>query len=196
VPRGAFLTLLKFNVNGWATGLSKMSFDELNWWVNIFGGNRTELMKAIADGAKRKRFIGFDDNSSYIGEPVTIAASLASASPIIVKVTNVLKKAEGIHNKIEKVTGNKTAQLIKKGAEDFKKITGKSVSDVIFKKNAGKTSTSTSLEPTDFKVPTDAEANKVADAIINKKFTTPNTNKSKLLLPIGIGLGLLIFLRR
>jgi len=196
VPRGAFLTLLKFNVNGWATGLSKMSFDELKWWVNVFGGNRTELMKAIANGAKRKRFIGFDDDSSYIGEPVTISAALASASPIILKVSNVLKKAEGIHNKIEKVTGNKTAQLIKKGAEDFKKITGKSVSDVIFKKNAGKTSTSTSLEPTDFKVPTDAEANKVADAIINKTFTTPNTNKSKLLLPIGIGLGLLMFLRR
>ncbi len=196
IPRGAFLALLKFNVHGWATGLSKMSYNELSWWVDWFGGNRTELMNAIADGAKRKRILGDDDDGSYIGEPVTIAASLASATPIIAKITDVLMKAEKIHNDVEKVTGSKTAQAIKKGAEDFKKITGKSVSDVIFKKDAGKTSTSNALQPTDFKVPTDAEANKVADAIINKTYTTPSTNRSGYLLPLGIGVGLLILLNK
>lgn len=194
VPRNAFLLLLRLNVHGWATGLSKMSFDELKWWVDWFGGNRTDLMNAISVGAKKKRILGYDDG--YIGvEPVSVSAAIASATPIISKVMNVLKKAEKIHNDIEKITGSKTAEAIKKGADDFKKITGKSVSDVIFKKDQGKTASATELKVTDFSVPTDAEAKKVADAIVNKSYTTPNVNGSKLLLPIGIGLALLIALK-
>jgi hypothetical protein len=91
IPRNAFILLLRFNVKGWATGLKNQTFDQLNWWTK-WGGDRTVLMNAIREGAKNKRILGIDENEVLIpsmvggiGEAVTIASALATATPIIVK---------------------------------------------------------------------------------------------------------------
>lgn len=185
IPRNAFLVLLRFNVHGWATGLSKMNWNDLKWWMQI-GGNRTDLQNAIKAGASKKRILGIDDNDALvgIGEPVTVAAALASAAPIIVKVSDVLKKAENISKQVEGVTStvSKTADAVKKADSGFKALTGKSVQDVIFKKDAGKTGDKNQLSTTDFRTPTDAEANAVAAAAVNN-----TTDNKKLLLIGGVG---------
>jgi hypothetical protein len=189
IPRTAFLTLLRFNVNGWASGLSKMTANDLKFWQQI-GGNRTDLMKAIAEGAKRKRILGLEDNDTMvgIGEPVTIGGSLASAAPIILKIKTLLAKAELISKKAEGIrsTVSKTTDAVKKADAGFKAITGKSVTDVVFKKNAGETGTQNNLTTADVKPVSDKDANAVASAIVN----APTRGLNKNLLYIG-GAGLL-----
>jgi hypothetical protein len=194
IPRAAFMTLLRFNVNGWATGLSKMTANDLKFWMQI-GGNRTDLMKAIAEGAKRKRILGLEDADTMvgIGEPVTIAGALASAAPIIIKVKTLLDKAEKISKTTEGITSSvsKTADAVKKADAGFKAITGKSVSDVVFKKNTGETGTQNNLTSDDVKPVSDKDANAVASAIVN----APKKGLNKNLLIIGgVGIAAAVFL--
>lgn len=194
IPRAAFMTLLRFNVNGWATGLSKMTANDLKFWMQI-GGNRTDLMKAIAEGAKRKRILGLEDADTMvgIGEPVTIAGALASAAPIIIKVKTLLDKAEKISKATEGITStvSKTADAVKKADAGFKAITGKSVTDVVFKKNTGETGTQNNLTSADVKPVTDKDANAVASAIVNAPAKGLNKN---LLIIGGVGLAAAVFL--
>lgn len=200
IPRNAFLLLVRFNVHGWATGLNKMDWNQLSWWKDWFGGNRTDLQNAIKAGAKNKRILGvsdgdviYPDQVGFIGEPTTVAAALASAAPIIAKVSDVLSKAEKISNTVEKVstTADKTKQAVVKANAGFKSITGKSIDEVIFKKDAGKAGNKNSIDQTDFSTPTDAEANKVAEALVN-----PKQGKSNLPLILGAGALAAILLTR
>jgi hypothetical protein len=193
LPRNAFLLLIKFNVHGWATGMQKLSWDELKWWANI-GGDRTLLQKAIKEGATKKRILGLNDNDvlspsmvNSIGEVVTVAGSLATAAPIIAKLTTVLEKAEKISNAVENIKGkvSKTKDAIDKGKAGFKALTGKDVSDVVFKKDAGKTTTKNMLDKNDLLPTSDADADRIAKALVDKK---PMSNN---LLLIGGGAALL-----
>ena len=172
VPRNAFLLLLNFNVNGWATGLKNRNFDQLSWWKDL-GGDRTKLMESIKNGAKKKRILGINDNDvlSGIGEPVTIASALATATPIIVKVKTLLAEAEAAANKAEGLKNKalNTKKSIETAANGFKQLTGGlNPQDVIFNKDSGKEGSQNSLKPSDFKKPSDKQANDVAAAIVNK----------------------------
>ena len=178
IPRNAFLLLIKFNVKGWATGLKNSTFDDLAWWKDWFGGNRTDFMKAIQEGAKNKRILGFNDMDvldpklvGMIGEPVTIASSLASASPILLKVSNFLEKAQKVADKVEGIATkvNDTKNTIKNAQATFEQTTGIPITNLIFKKEEGKTGTANSLSETDFQKPTDAEAKKVAAAFVKQE---------------------------
>lgn len=186
-PRAAFLTLLRFNVHGWATGLSKMNFDELKFWKQM-GGNRTELQKAIKAGASKKRILGLDSQDTMvgIGEPVTIATALTTSAPIILKVQSLLDKAEKISKSTEGITSavSKTADSVKKADAGFKAVTGKSVTDVIYKKNAGKSGNKNSFSSGDITTVSDKDANAVANSLVN----APGTGmQNKLLLIGGVG---------
>jgi hypothetical protein len=187
--RGAFLTLILFNVHGWATGLSKMSMDQLKFWKSL-GGDRTKLMDAIKKGAKRKRILGLDneDMMSGIGEPVTIAGALTGAAPIIIKIQSLLDKAEKISKATEGITStvSKTADAVKKADAGFKALTGKSVSDVIFKKQDGVESDKNSLSASDITPVSEKDANAIANTMINP----PSKGIDKKFLYIG-GAGLL-----
>ncbi len=172
IPRNAFLLLLNFNVNGWATGLKNRNFDQLGWWKDL-GGDRTKLMESIKNGAKKKRILGINDNDvlSGIGEPVTIASALATATPIIVKVKTLLAEAEAAANKAEGLKNKalNTKKSIETAANGFKQLTGGlNPQDVIFNKDSGKEGTQNSLKSSDFKKPSDKQANDVAAAIVNK----------------------------
>lgn len=190
IPRNAFLLLLRFNVHGWATGLSKMNFDQLKWWKD-FGGNRTDLQKAIKEGASKKRILGIDDadilyDENSIGvEPTTTAAALASATPIIVKVSSVLAEAEKISNQVEKISSpvNKTLQAVNTAKQGFEKVTGKKVEDIIFRKEEGKTAQGNNISQNDLARPTDSEALKIAN-FANKT----GLDTKKIMLIGGAGL--------
>ena len=194
IPRNAFLLLVRFNVHGWATGLQKMSWDRLKWWADWFGGNRTDLQNAINLGAKNKRILGLNYNDYLVPEsvgmigvePVTVTTALASATPIIVKVSSLLKEAEKISDAALKIKTNvdKTTDAIKKGDAAFKALTGKSASDIIFKKDAGKEAGTSQLNQSDFSTPSDAEALNVAKGLLKDSPAKP-MNKTLL---IGGGL--------
>jgi len=190
IPRNAFLLLIKFNVNGWASGLKNKTMNELAWWAD-FGGDRSKLVETIREGAKNKRIFGFDENNimypsavGSIGEPVTISAALASATPIIIKVTDLLNAAEKAAAKAEglvekgKGLADKGQGLLNKGksafnlaeqaAANFKQTTGIDVKNVIFKKDTGITGDRNAITAQDAKPTTPEDAKRVANAIVQK----------------------------
>jgi hypothetical protein len=178
IPRNAFLLLIKFNVHGWATGLQNSTFDQLAWWKDWFGGDRGKFMEAIKQGAKQKRILGFDDMTvldpksvGMIGEPVTIASTLASASPILLKVSSFLDKAQKIADKVEGVTSkvDATKNTIQNAVSKFEQTTGLPITNVIWKKQEGQTGATNSLNESDFKRPTDEEAKKIASAFVKQE---------------------------
>lgn len=177
-PRNAFLALVKLNVTGLATSLKSLMDKKgpsgLQFW-DTFGGDVKSLQKAIQDGATKKRIMGpveenaafnevyggYSGDGVYIGEPVTIAASLASAAPILLKLKDILAKAGIKPDDVKKV-----ADAAKKASTDFQKITGKSISDVVFKKDAGKTTNKIAVSSNDL-APLDTEtATKVVSAAV------------------------------
>jgi hypothetical protein len=212
--RNAFLLLLRFNVKGWATGLKDKNMDQLAWWANDFGGDRSKLVDAIRDGSKKSRVFGFDYNDVIypsmiggIGEPVTISSSLAAATPILLKVTALLaaaekvaEKAEGLVDKGKKIVdkGKDTVATVKDAADSFKQTTGLDVGNVLFKKEAGVTGDRNSYRKEDLKPPTPAEAKRVADALVQRASgVNPNKLDTKTMLLIGGGaLALLLILKK
>jgi hypothetical protein len=202
IPRNAFLLLLRFNVRGWATGLQNKTFDQLSWWVNDWGGNRTELMAAIKKGAKEARILGFnDDDILYpsmvggIGEPVSISAALATATPIIVKIQGLLDSAQKVADKVNNVSEKTTSivNTVNQAKKGFEAATGRKIEDVLWKKDTGQTGNKNALTTNDLKPLTDQEAKKVGDGLAAKAFGTSKGIDTKTMILIG-GAGLAAFL--
>jgi len=208
VPRNAFLLLVRGNVKGWATGLQKATFDDLAWWRDWFGGDRTQLINAIKDGAKRKRIMGIGENDvlnpsdlGFIGEPVSIASALASATPILLKVSSFLDKAQKVADKVEGVTSkiNDTANTIKNAQATFEQTTGIPLSNIIYKKQGGVTGSKNQLDASDLQKTSDEDAKKVASALtktIGKKSGKIQSGIDNKMLLIGGGIavaGLIYF---
>jgi hypothetical protein len=176
-PRAAFLALMDLNFTGMATDFKKIiaekGIDGISWWVD-FGGDRTAFTKAVENGASRKAILsGVDEERAaydeiykgYSGDGVevgaVVATTAATAAPILIKAADVIKKL-----KAAGVDPAKLANQAKQAANTFKDITGKSVSDVIFKKEAGLTSTKTEIKPSDLSAVDTATATKVATAAV------------------------------
>lgn len=176
--RAAFMGLVALNVRGLATDLKKV-FDKkgregFQWWADM-GGNRDTLLDTVKSGAGKKRILGVKEEESawnevyggysgdgvYIGEPVTIAASLAAASPILIKVAQVIKAAGLGAESIQKIT-----DTANKAKADFKQITGKDLGDVIFKKEAGVESKKLQYKSSDLSPVSESDATKVATAAL------------------------------
>jgi hypothetical protein len=204
LPRNAFLVLLRFNVHGWATGLKGRDWNQLAWWVNDFGGNRTDLMDAINAGAKNSRILGFDYNDviypkmlGSIGEPVTIASALATATPIIIKVSSLLDSAQKVADKVDNLGKKATsiAQTVTDAKDGFQKATGVNVSDLIWKKDAGTTGSKNSISTDDLKPTSPSDAKKISDAL-SKSGTTTKLDTKTMLLIGGGALALLLILKK
>lgn len=176
--RAAFTGLVLLNVRGLATDLKKV-FDKkgregFQWWADM-GGNRDSLIAEVKKGAAKKRIMGVKEEEAafqevyggysgdgvYIGEPVTVASALAAAAPILIKVTDVIKKAGiGVEN-AEKLT-----KTVTEAKNNFKQITGKDVTDVIFKKEAGVETKKLQYKSSDLEPTSQATAEKVATAAL------------------------------
>lgn len=205
IPRNAFLVLLRFNVHGWATGLSKMDYGQLGWWATDWGGNRTDLVNAIKDGAKNKRILGFDYNDVIypkmvggIGEPVTIASALATAAPLIIKAQSYLAQAQKISDTVEKVTTKAGAIIdtVNAAKTGFEKLTGVKISNVLFKKEAGQTGDKNSLSTDDVKATTAEDAKRVGDAVVKNATGGFKVDTKTMLMIGGAGLALLLILKK
>jgi hypothetical protein len=176
-PRAAFLGLMELNFSGMATDFQKIIAEKgdagISWWKDL-GGDRTAFTKAVENGYKRKAILsGVDEErdayneiyKGYSGDGVqvgvVVATTAATAAPILLKAADVIKKLKAAGVDPEKLLGQ-----AKKAAETFKDVTGKKLSDVIFKKEAGLTSTKTEIAPSDFSEVDTETANKVATAAV------------------------------
>lgn len=175
VPRNAFLELVVLNFNGIATDFKKIIDEKgdegIKWWVDL-GGDRSAFTKAIEKGAGKKSifgiqeeeasareiFTGYDaDGVDVNGIGVVATAAAASAAPILLKAADILKKLKPASD-----AAKKAVDVAKKAATDFKKVTGKNVTDVIFKKEAGLSSNKTELNASDLDPVSSETAEKVA----------------------------------
>jgi hypothetical protein len=206
IPRNAVILLLRYNVRGWATGLKNKTFDDVEWWSKWFGGERPKLLDAIRDGAKKPRILGFNDNDimfpnqvGMIGEPLTISAALASATPILVKISSFLDSAEKVANKAEGIVNKATTTTttVTNAVNNFKKTTGIDVKDVIWKKDAGLTGDKNSLSKDDLKRVDDETAKKVALEITKQRGEAtgviPKIDNKLLLIGGGLALAGIYF---
>jgi hypothetical protein len=148
VPRSAFVGLVLLNFRGMATDIKKVvdkkGRESLKWWLDL-GGNRDTLMDAVNKGASKKRLMGtqeeedawkevysgYSGDGVYVGEPVTIASAIATATPIIIATGKWLKE-NGVTENLSKVN-----DAVNTGKQTFKALTGKKLEDIVFKKDAG-----------------------------------------------------------
>jgi len=130
IPRNSFLLLVGQNVFNLASRLKNETFNSTSWWVNDWGGNRTDLLAAITEGKNKARIFGFDyDNIIYpsqlgmIGEPITIGTSITAALAIVDKVTSYLDKAEAAKKKLDDLAdkGGKAKDFVDKGVSLYDK---------------------------------------------------------------------------
>ena len=101
IPRNAFLGLVAINFRGYANTLSKASWDELVWWRDWFGGDRSKLRDAINTGKTKSRILGIEQDDilidAYIGEPITatvISGWVSAAAGIILSIQTILSNLE------------------------------------------------------------------------------------------------------
>jgi hypothetical protein len=98
IPRNAFLGLIRLNVRGLATRLSNQNKKDpaklKAMWLRL-GGNPERFIDAFTKGATKRRLLGAEEMEfmqiNGVGEPVTAAALLASAAPIVAVVAKFLK---------------------------------------------------------------------------------------------------------
>ena len=100
--RGAFLAIVALNVRDYAKNLKNLQPARLtqlltNW--EKLGGKKELLLKAINKGASKKRIL---DDIEGIGEPITV--TLASAAPVIAKLSTFLGQASKGGQVLQKVT--------------------------------------------------------------------------------------------
>jgi hypothetical protein len=102
--RGAFLLMVKANMlklaNKFVKGATKDSDKLKKFWAK-FGGNWEDLQKAIAKGSGQTisgywdKLLSNSDknwNKQMIGEPVTLTAGLAVATPLLIAVATLFKE--------------------------------------------------------------------------------------------------------
>ena len=137
---------MELNFTGMAADFQKIIAEKgdegISWWKDL-GGDRTAFTKAVENGSKRKAILsGVDEErdayneiyKGYSGDGVqvgvVVATTAATAAPILLKAADVIKKLKAAGVDPEKLLGQ-----AKKAAETFKDVTGKKLSDVIFKKD-------------------------------------------------------------
>lgn len=179
VPRSAFRGLVALNVHGLATNLKQVTdkkgtIDGLRWWEDM-GGDVNDLQKTINASYQKAKIFGIEEESAAareiydgysgdgvrVGEPVTIAASLASATPVLIKALDIIKKSGIKTEDVEKI-----AAVAKKATSDFQKTTGLKVTDVIFKKEKGVNTEKKQITSNDIKPTTTQDAEKVVTAAV------------------------------
>ena len=218
IPRNGFLLLVGQNVFNLANTMKNENFDSTRWWSTDWGGNRTDLLAAIANGKNKARIFGFNYNDviypsqlGMIGEPVTISSAIASSSAILAKIAPYLEKLEKAQALADKAKGvfNKGKDFydknkkdfdnaVDKGKKDFKNLTGVDVQNVLWKKEEGITGSKNSLSTSDVKNLTKEDAKRVGDSIVKSQGGNIGVklDTKTMLLIGGAGIALLLILKK
>jgi len=200
-PRKAFLALVALNVRGLAARLSKTSPEKVGKMWYKFGGKISVLANAINKGKTRKPIFGggrikavsgigyvyYGENEpvSGIGEPMSVGAMLAAATPILIAMMKLMK-GEGVP---EPVAEGATSEAVEAEAMENG---GGSVIDSIktFGKNAYDIVASTGIIPERNLAPVEQKVN---EEVKGDDFEKDPTEPKKLpILPIALGVGALL----
>lgn len=112
VARTAFRALVALNFRGWASTMSKMIANKQEgalkskWTGALIGGNWGDLVASINSGAKKSALLKGLGN---LGEPVTVASSVAAATPIIKIITDLLKTGADIKQSVDIIKGGSSS---------------------------------------------------------------------------------------
>lgn len=182
IPRNAFLGLVKLNFSGIATDMSRILASKgasaFSWWKDL-GGDIDSIQKAIQVGSTKKRiagpmeesesfreiFGGYSGSGVYVGEPVTLASAIASATPILIKV-----KAWMAKNGVDPA---KVSKAVQTGKQTFQQVTGKKIEDVVFKKDSGTSNTKMTLNAGDLSATSEADARAIATQAVASAAEVP-----------------------
>jgi len=111
--RAAFLAVVLLNIRGLATRLKKANDKKADlisqFWRKV-GGDPAKLVETINSGSRKKRISGSSDQP--IG--MAVAAAIATATPIIIAVSKLLKGM-----KVESEPGGDITDLISPGSEEL-----------------------------------------------------------------------------
>lgn len=106
--RTAYRGLVALNFKGWATKIDKMRQSGTDgklkdkWTGSLIGGNWGDLLSAVNAGKSKSALLG------NLGEPVTIASSIAAATPVIAAVSSLISDAKDAVDK-----GKSVVQTVK-----------------------------------------------------------------------------------
>lgn len=152
--RNSFLLIVKLNLFNIATRLQALAgrSDSLKRFWSGIGGNYNSLLNNIRQGAARREK---KINRRMGAAPVGIAAAVASATPILLKVIQLLKEA-GIK------------------AEDLGNFGKRAVNKIIDNKDAAAESEANTDSATDSMSFTDSESTTDAETVMDDEFPTDN----------------------
>jgi hypothetical protein len=126
--RTAYRGLVALNFRGQATkmanALTTRDGEEKlrNFWTsNLIGGNMADLISAINAGKGKKAILG----GTGLGEPVTIATSVAAATPVLIAIEKVLDSIKTAQDTIKPVTDSisKVQTIVNDGKAAYSSIT-------------------------------------------------------------------------
>ncbi len=107
--RTAYRGLVALNFRGWATKIDKMrqagtdgKFRE-KWEGPLIGGNWGDLVAAVNSGKTKSAILG---NLGNLGEPTSIAASVAAATPVIAAVSSFIDDVANVVGKANDIKDN------------------------------------------------------------------------------------------
>jgi len=155
--------------------VAKYGDNGIKYWTD-FGGDLSALKRAIRDGSGKKRIFGAImesesrneltqgyDGLVNIGEPVTIATAIATATPIILKYSKVLEQFKDV---VDSKVVQDGISLAKTANDGFKKLTGENITDVVFKQEKGVTTNKSVISENDLQSLTGSEAEKIAQTSV------------------------------
>lgn len=112
VARTAFRGLVALNFRGQASDMARIISTPQGlkkiqdfWTSPLIGGNWGDLLAAINTGKSKKALLGGIEG---LGEVVTVAASVATATPILIKIADVIKDAQKVATQVEDVSKKAT----------------------------------------------------------------------------------------
>jgi hypothetical protein len=123
--RNAFLALVKLNTFGLAVKLARFwnegNRNKIeNFWINTMAGKSSALQNAIRDGVKHYNYYNNKNEASIKGiggEPVSTAALITAAAPVVTAVLNLL----GEKNAAQTVQqGTQVYNAVKTAVQDIK----------------------------------------------------------------------------
>lgn len=103
IGRAAFLQMLKWNVRAWAKNIQdltakygRQASDPIGKRWYLFGGDSAPFWSAAVEGST-KPMLGSTQNENSVGvlDPVSIAAMLTAAAPIVIAMVGLVKSLTG-----------------------------------------------------------------------------------------------------
>ena len=114
--RNSFLLLVKVNAFKLATKLQKVPGAKLEKFWKGIGGNYQSLLKNIATGTRHKA--SKSDSVNGIGIVPAIAAAIAAATPIVLKVTQLLKTVGIKSDDLQNIGKKIVSKIIEKNIDN------------------------------------------------------------------------------